>query len=318
MSYLSQRNDFPELVDLAASRLEIDPAIVEKDYFVTEALREIVTAHGTDIIFKGGTSLSKGWGLINRFSEDIDLYIDPKGRGTKARNTLLKAVIAATAKHPAFAHEPEVTGRINGIARSARLHYEANRTAAGIKPSVLVELGIQSGTFPTESCPIISLLAQQLIYAGTAPNQEDCQPFDVTLLHFRRTFVEKMFAIHDKVARGLLIDGEPISTYARHYYDLSQLLPTEEVQAMLNSAEYAEIVRDYHQVTSHYFPSQAFPKNLELATSPALFPPGEILTNLSNTYKEQCEILCHGDYPPLIEVLERFKSIGHLLIAVEP
>jgi len=53
------------------------PAIIEKDYYVTEALRIIASAAGDKVIFKGGTSLSKGWNLIRRFSEDIDLFLDP-------------------------------------------------------------------------------------------------------------------------------------------------------------------------------------------------------------------------------------------------
>jgi predicted nucleotidyltransferase component of viral defense system len=53
------------------------PAIIEKDYYVTEALR-IVAASGDRIIFKGGTSLAKGWNLIQRFSEDIDIFLDPE------------------------------------------------------------------------------------------------------------------------------------------------------------------------------------------------------------------------------------------------
>ena len=52
-------------------------AIIEKDYYVTEALRLIATTAPDKIIFKGGTSLAKGWNLIQRFSEDIDIFLDP-------------------------------------------------------------------------------------------------------------------------------------------------------------------------------------------------------------------------------------------------
>ena len=52
-------------------------AIIEKDYYVTEALRLIATKAPDKIIFKGGTSLAKGWNLIQRFSEDIDIFLDP-------------------------------------------------------------------------------------------------------------------------------------------------------------------------------------------------------------------------------------------------
>ncbi len=56
---------------------KLRPAIIEKDYYVTEALRLIATTSGDKIIFKGGTSLAKGWNLIQRFSEDIDIFLDP-------------------------------------------------------------------------------------------------------------------------------------------------------------------------------------------------------------------------------------------------
>lgn len=72
------------------------------------------------------------------------------------------------------------------------------------------------------------------------------------LLHFRRTFVEKLFAIHAK-AEILKRDGRPIGTYARHYYDLYQLAATPEVQAMLASAEYAAIKDDHDRISRAHF-----------------------------------------------------------------
>ena len=59
------------------ARRDCARAIIEKDYYVTEALRVIAATAGDKVIFKGGTSLSKGWNLIQRFSEDIDIFLDP-------------------------------------------------------------------------------------------------------------------------------------------------------------------------------------------------------------------------------------------------
>src|ERR1039457_5667235 len=78
MNYLFERPDFAELVEAAAASARIpNAAIVEKDYYVTEALRLIAREFGDVVLFKGGTSLSKGWKIIDRFSEDIDLYVRP-------------------------------------------------------------------------------------------------------------------------------------------------------------------------------------------------------------------------------------------------
>src|SRR5580700_9760356 len=78
---LFEHPDFEQAILQAAEHFRgqgLRPAIIEKDYYVTEALRGIAGATTADkVIFKGGTSLSKGWNLIQRFSEDIDLFLDP-------------------------------------------------------------------------------------------------------------------------------------------------------------------------------------------------------------------------------------------------
>src|SRR6202035_4573364 len=77
---LFEHPDFEQAVLRAAEHFRgqgLRPAIIEKDYYVTEALRLIAASAGDKVIFKGGTSLAKGWNLIQRFSEDIDLFLDP-------------------------------------------------------------------------------------------------------------------------------------------------------------------------------------------------------------------------------------------------
>ena len=78
---LYEHKDFEQAVLQAAEHFRaqgIRPALIEKDYYVTEALRIIAGAVGDKVIFKGGTSLSKGWNLIRRFSEDVDIFLDPR------------------------------------------------------------------------------------------------------------------------------------------------------------------------------------------------------------------------------------------------
>ena len=79
---LFEHPDFEQAILQAAEHFRtrgLRPAIIEKDYYVTEALRIIAATVGEKTIFKGGTSLSKGWNLIRRFSEDIDVFLDPCG-----------------------------------------------------------------------------------------------------------------------------------------------------------------------------------------------------------------------------------------------
>ncbi len=120
---LFEHPDFEQLVVRAAVHFRpraLRPAILEKDYYVTEALR-IVAAEGEQIIFKGGTSLSKGWNLIDRFSEDIDIFLDPRAfdpvLGKRAIDRELKKLRDAVAEHPAFTFVKEERQTIGGFGR---------------------------------------------------------------------------------------------------------------------------------------------------------------------------------------------------------
>jgi hypothetical protein len=76
---LYQHPEFEQAILQAADHFRargLRPAMIEKDYYVTEALR-IIAGASDKVIFKGGTSLAKGWNLIQRFSEDIDIFLDP-------------------------------------------------------------------------------------------------------------------------------------------------------------------------------------------------------------------------------------------------
>jgi hypothetical protein len=78
MAFPHQDSEFDDLVRLVADKQRLSPSLVEKDYWVTHTLWALHDA-SLDVWFKGGTSLSKGFNLIQRFSEDVDLKIDPGG-----------------------------------------------------------------------------------------------------------------------------------------------------------------------------------------------------------------------------------------------
>src|SRR5271163_884752 len=106
---LFEHPDFEQAIIRAAEHFRprgLREAIIEKDYFVTEALRIIAAVAGDKAIFKGGTSLSKGWNLIQRFSEDVDIFLDPSAfdpeLGKKGIDRELKKLRDAVGKHPAL------------------------------------------------------------------------------------------------------------------------------------------------------------------------------------------------------------------------
>lgn len=292
--------------------------IIEKDYYVTEALRIIAANAGDKVIFKGGTSLSKGWNLIQRFSEDIDLFLDPRAfdppLGRNAINRELKRVRDAISRHPGLTHIKAESQTVGGFGRNDRFAYEQRFGGPGELPDhVLLELGTASGRQPTAMIELQSYIAQFLRETSQTLGTEDEGTFFLRLLHFRRTFVEKLFAIHGKV-EILKRDGRPIGTYARHYYDLYQLAGKEEITVMLQSAEYDQIKTDYDALSRMYFSKDYLPpKNLSFAHSEALFPPQPLATTLRNEYERQCKMLCYGPYPSWTELQKRFTNLQSLL-----
>ena len=293
------------------------PAIIEKDYYVTEALR-IVAGTGEQIIFKGGTSLAKGWNLIDRFSEDIDIFLDPRAfeppLGKRAIDRDLKKLRDAVAKHPAFTFIKDESQTIGGFGRNDRFSYDQRFGGPGeVANRVLVEAGTASGREPTAVIELRSYLSEFLGEQGITMDAEDEGSFPMRLLHFRRTFVEKMFAIHSKVEL-LKRDGTPLGTYARHYYDLFQLAAQDKVVTMLKSREYGTIKADYDEISRTHFSHNYFwPEDMSFARSDALFPPERLSGVIGPEYDAQCRQLCYGPCPSWAEVQGRFQRLRDLL-----
>lgn len=322
---LYEHPEFRQLVTLVAAERRVAEAWIEKDYYLTEVLRIIAEVYPTQSMLKGGTSLSKGWQLLDRISEDIDLFVDPAAfpagpkRTVIGANTIdkkLRALRDAVARHPGLTYEPLSKQVIGGFGREDRFAYQSS-FAGGlvmISPSVLVEAGIQSGTYPVEMCSIRSLLGTYLDRQRQLDIAEDTGAFDLRVLHFRRTFVEKMFAIHGKVER-FRADGTRVGRNSRHYADLFVLAEQAEVLRMLEGPEYADICKDYDDKSRHYFAaSYRPPTDLRFRESPALFPDDALRRDLVRDYDtDVAPLFFDGRFPAFTDVLGRFETIRHLL-----
>jgi hypothetical protein len=318
---LFEHPDFTQAIIRAARHFRsqgIREAIIEKDYFVTEALRIINHTAGKRVIFKGGTSLSKGWNIIQRFSEDIDIFFNPTFTehvlGKHAIDRELKRVRSSIEEHPALVFIKDDSKTIGGFGRSDYFEYPQRFASTGeIRNRLLVELGSASGKEPTEKVKLQSYLGRFLEETTLSLGAEDEGAFEMQLLHFRRTFVEKLFAIHAKV-EVLKNTGRSIGSYARHYYDLFCLAQRSEVIQMLQSDEYEIIKDDYDKVSSVYFKqSYIAPPNMSFMNSDALFPPSGLDALLSGEFEKQCKILCFGKIPSWDQVRKTFFEIRELL-----
>jgi hypothetical protein len=182
-----------------------------------------------------------------------------------------------------------------------------------VRDRVLVETGTASGREPTSAVALRSYLTKFLEETQQSLAADDESSFTLRFLHFRRTFVEKMFAIHSKVEL-LKRDGQPIGSYARHYYHLYQLAAQPEVRAMLQSDEYAAIKADYDRISrAHFSRSYFYPDAMSFAHSDALFPPAGLAAVIGAEYERQCRTLCYGAFPSWGDVQARLFELRDLL-----
>lgn len=255
MTLFRDRPDFDATIDAAAERLGVDAVITEKDYWVSQVLRGLADQFPGDFIFKGGTSLSKCYHLIQRFSEDIDLLIRPGERSSNAADRLLKDM--AEAAGGALDCPPEGIERVEsgrGEHRKVRVFYPTRRPGLpGVKPGVLLEMGIRGGEQPYRELGAGCLLSDVLTQAGEDISAyEDLQPVVVPVLHPGRTLLEKLAVVHTKL--GMNTSAAECKQYGRHYYDIYQLLGDEQVIALLNDrALVDQVIASVQEVTNEEF-----------------------------------------------------------------
>jgi hypothetical protein len=307
---LHERDDFLDLLTTVGESTGAGASLVEKDYWVTEALRVVATGFGEGAVFKGGTSLSKAWSLIQRFSEDIDLLIRAdleRFESGGARDRFMKEIDAAVAGVPGL-NRVDGGGRSErGISRTAVYTYEPRAPALeGLQPTIILEMGIRGGPNPTARRWLRSMLAEAL--EGTPIVDESTEAFEMTVLEARRTLVEKLFAIH--CACELWSEGRTtaIRRQTRHLSDINALLADSAIAAFIGSDEYHALIPEIDQFGRTYFErDHRTPAGLRFAESRALAPGEELRTVLEAEYASS-RFLFYGDFPSLDLIYARLDE----------
>lgn len=294
--------EFGPTLDAAAERLGISPTAIEKDYWVSEVLRVITASFSGEFVFKGGTSLSKGYRIVERFSEDVDILVLPGDRGRGATDTLMKKMAALAAAGVDGTYEP-VGERGAGRHRSYEIGYRAARESTVlIRNSVLLEMGVRGGPHPHETLPIGCLLGDALADAGTDLAEfADLEPFNVALLHPGRTLLEKLVLIQ-ALAQQLTADiSTPIpARNGRHFYDVYQLLGDRRVLEFLDDRDqFAQVLASVEGITRQFFGGTSVDVRLVegFAACPAFDPQTPVSASLLTSYEATMPELYFGATP---------------------
>jgi hypothetical protein len=316
---LSSRERF-ELLDAASQQRGIAPSILEKDYWVCKTLDVLFSLPGLGehLVFKGGTSLSKVYRLIDRFSEDVDVSFhreflgfgdehDPEAANGKEQARRIEALQQACkdcireSLLPAL--RSEMTTRLGGDegwsmeidaedAQTILFHFPqaGAPSLAYIAPSVRIELGARSDHWPKERREIRSYLSETLSRPiGGATVQS---------LAAERTFWEKATLLHAEAHRD---PSKPMpARYARHYHDLARMATEPVTVRALADADLRKRVVAHKSV---YFRSGWARYDLAEPATFQLLPPAARLPELETDHRAMAQMFFTTP-PPIADVLE--------------
>ena len=300
---------FTELVAVTAETIGLPQVYVEKDYWVTKALKHLSeSTHVGEVVFKGGTSLSKAYRLIDRFSEDIDLAVLSGDKSDGARKKLLKAVEGAVTQGLTYLKED---ARESKGSKYRKTVYQYPRSIDGddfgqASSELLVEVNAFTKPEPFESRELQTLIAEVLTEKGKADliAQYALEGFSVNVLSVRRTLVEKMLGVikdsynEDPIAK--------LSDRIRHLYDICQILKHDEYRSFVASKDFKPLcelcIEDEKAGIFEY--SDCFEEPLLSAPIFSEFESWRV--PLGATYTGVFSELVYGDLPTLSEIEAAF------------
>lgn len=314
-----------ELLNLLENRTGLNAKSIEKDWWVTLALKALFSGnYASHLVFKGGTSLSKCWQIIDRFSEDIDIAIDRAFLGFtgnltkkeigkklrkascalvrgKLREEIEKFILDSGIDRKQFTLEVNITKESNVDPETLFLHYESVLDHSDyIFNTVKIEIGSRSLMEPSEGVPVKSIIGALLPTADFADTE-----FVVQAVVPRRTMLEKVFLLHELFQSTT--ERKDIKRMSRHLYDLEKLMDSAYCKDVLNERSlYNEIITHRELFTSiagvDYSTHQ--PETIRFV------PPDSVFKDWEKDYLLMQENMIYGNSLSFKELIERIKELN--------
>jgi len=314
MKLHTDRRFFADTVRAASQHLDIREEFVEKDYWITLVLNRLAASKYTgETVFKGGTSLSKGYGLIDRFSEDIDLAVI--NTGDKSGNEI-KTIIRTV--------EKEITRELlevplEGVSskgsrfRKSVFKYESI-DSKNKSNRLIVEINSFANPFPYQALSIKSMIHNFLLQTNNASYVEtyDLQALSINVLNKEQTMTEKLVSLI-----RFSFDENPVESISkkiRHFYDLHYLVNDEECARFLKSETFKERFFDIIDHDRLMFDEPNGWGNKPISESPLIRDFPTIWGKLKSVYNIELSALAYQPIPDqqlvaqsFTEILERLK-----------
>lgn len=296
-------------------------AAVEKDWWVVQILGTVFEMPvGKHLVFKGGTSLSKAWNLISRFSEDVDLAIDPKFFGFEGelKKKDITALRKAANQYISNTLYPELiqkmiekgftnlnwdiinTQESDQDPKIILMYYPNVIESVGyIQPKVQIEIGCRSLREPQKIVEFNALVDEYY------PNTSFAMPkIKVPTVVPERTFLEKIFLLHEEFSKPK--QAIRIERLSRHLYDIYQLSKTQIKQKALNDVELYEIIVNHrHNFTR--ISKVDYNKHQPQTINP--IPPTEVIKEWEADYNTMLTEMIYDEAPTFAELIESLKQL---------
>lgn len=304
-SFLHQLPDIQQFYEIVGQEKNVLPVFIEKDYWLMHTLWGI-QKQGLNFELKGGTSLSKGFGIISRFSEDIDIHIHPdptddvktgKNHDKEAHIQSRKSFFDKLSQKLSvpdlvFERNPSFDDKDKMRNAGISAHYQPLfSNLSDVKPGVLLEVGFDQTT-PYLLKPITSWAYDKAKVMGL--DIIDNRAHDIKCYCPEYTFVEKLSAISGKYRNQQLMGTFPVN-FLRHYYDVYQLLAHDRVLNFIGTDAY------YEHKEKKFRPSDE--KDLK-QNDAFIFSSESVKSLYTEKYLEKAS-LYYEEQPPFIKILER-------------
>jgi len=316
MNFHEKPQDFYEAIQAASQFFRIREVFIEKDYWVSYILKNLSNSpFKNQVVFKGGTALSKAFSYIARFSEDIDLaLLSKEDLGDAKRKQLFKEIEAAISQglSPIDDH-PLIVKK--GKNRRTFYNYNkvfGNTNFGALKDVIQIELNSFTNPVPYKEIEIRSLLYEFLKAKdfGDEIKKHDLAPVVLNVLSLERTFSEKLLAL----TRLSYEKTDSLRSKIRHFYDLHMILDNNDI---LDSETYDIIqLAKKDDESNPIFNGEWL--NHYLSEAPLFTNLENIWMELSSTYLRELPQLCWLDQiPGSDQILKSMMKIRTFIIELE-
>jgi hypothetical protein len=312
-----------------AAKLKIHPASIEKDWWVVRTLELILTMDVSEfIVFKGGTSLSKAWNIIERFSEDVDLALDRSFLGyeecktvkqvkklrSSTRNYIYKDFIPGLQNAFIKAGYSDVEVKLNEEegknlepVQISILYKSCTANSAYTNPYVKIEIGSRSLREPSTNKEFSSLVGEHFPDRPFADRQ-----IIVSCVNPERTLLEKLFLLHEEFSKPE--DKIKVDRLSRHLYDVEMLTRKGFLEIAIKEKELYNEIINHRQI---YTKISEIDYNFHQPKTLNPLPPKAIMNSWKKDYQKMQEEMIHGDSLSFNELIERIAEIKNRINALE-